>query len=238
MIVNYGLVHRQLDRITAIGVDEIQYGKGHQYLTLVYQINTDVRRLLFVRRARRAKTLLRFFRDFGRQRCAKLKFVCSDMWKPYLKVIAKKALQALNILARFHIVQKLGKALDKIRAVETLSVAFKKFSAIFSRLISDFVLSLTLPSFCFASAIQTVGKGQWLAGAPVAQRPWFDCFFGPTGPTHLRGLGNFFRKMLRGPFFCANLYADREIEVQIWTPASFENSFKNANGSSAICSEC
>lgn len=40
-IVEYGLKHRQLDGITAIGVDEIQYGKGHQYLTLVYQINKN-----------------------------------------------------------------------------------------------------------------------------------------------------------------------------------------------------
>ncbi len=116
--VEYGLKHRCLDGVTAIGADELQYGKGHQYLTLVYQIDATVRRLLFVGRDRKAKTLLRFFRDFGKERCAKLKFVCSDMWKPYIKVIAKKASNAVHILDRFHIVQHLGKAIDKIRAEE------------------------------------------------------------------------------------------------------------------------
>lgn len=122
-IVEYGLKHRQLDGITAIGVDEIQYGKGHQYLTLVYQINLGMRRLLFVGKERKAKTLLRFFRDFGKERCEKLEFVCSDMWKAYIKVIKKKAPNALNILDRFHIVQKLGKAIDKIRAAEVKRLA-------------------------------------------------------------------------------------------------------------------
>jgi transposase len=122
-IVEYGLKHRQLDGITAIGVDEIQYGKGHQYLTLVYQINVGIRRLLFVGKERKAKTLLRFFRDFGKERCEKLEFVCSDMWKAYIKVIKKKAPNALNILDRFHIVQKLGKAIDKIRAAEVKRLA-------------------------------------------------------------------------------------------------------------------
>jgi transposase len=117
-IVGYGLKHRQLDGITAIGVDEIQYGKGHRYLTLVYQINAGIRRLLFVGKERKAKTLLRFFRDFGKERCEKLEFVCSDMWKAYIKVIKKKAPDASHILDRFHIVQNLAQAIDKIRAAE------------------------------------------------------------------------------------------------------------------------
>jgi hypothetical protein len=36
--VEWGLAHRQLGALRAIGVDEIAYGKGHDYLTLVYQI--------------------------------------------------------------------------------------------------------------------------------------------------------------------------------------------------------
>jgi len=76
-----------------------------------------------VGREREAKTLLRFFRDFGKECCEKLEFVCSDMWKAYTKVIEKKALNALNILDCFHIVQKLGKAIDKIRAAEVKRLA-------------------------------------------------------------------------------------------------------------------
>lgn len=126
-VVEYGMKHRSLDGVAAIGVDEIQYGKGHAYLTLVYQIDEGMRRLLFVGRERKAKTLLRFFREFGKERCARLKFVCSDMWQAYVKVIAKKVPHALHILDRFHIVQNLGKALDKIRAAEVRDLASRGY---------------------------------------------------------------------------------------------------------------
>ena len=46
---------------------------------------------------------------------AALQFVCSDMWKPYLKVIAKKATQAIHVLDRFHIMANMNKAIDEVR---------------------------------------------------------------------------------------------------------------------------
>jgi transposase len=36
--VHWGLAHRSLDDITAIGVDEVQWHRGHQYQTVVYQL--------------------------------------------------------------------------------------------------------------------------------------------------------------------------------------------------------
>lgn len=117
-VVDYGLTHRNLDDVTEIGVDEIKVFKGHKYLTLVYQLNAGARRLLWCGPERRAKTLLRFFHQFGKERCARIRFVCSDMWGPYLKVIAKKASQALNILDRFHIMRAFNEAIDEIRRSE------------------------------------------------------------------------------------------------------------------------
>jgi transposase len=117
-VVDYGLAHRTLNGVTEIGVDEIKVFKGHKYLTLVYQLNAGARRLLWCGPERRIKTLLRFFHEFGKERSAGLKFVCSDMWAPYLKVIAKKAPQALNILDRFHIMRKFNEAIDEIRRGE------------------------------------------------------------------------------------------------------------------------
>ena len=49
-VVTFGLEHRVLGQIDAIGVDEIQYAKGHKYLTLVYQIDLGITRLLWVGR--------------------------------------------------------------------------------------------------------------------------------------------------------------------------------------------
>ncbi len=117
-VVQWGLAHRDLSAITAIGVDEIAWRKGHKYLTLVYQIDANNMRLLWIGKDRTVKTLLRFFRFLGEARSRRLQYVCSDMWKPYLKVIQKKAGQALHVLDRFHIVAKLNKAIDEVRAGE------------------------------------------------------------------------------------------------------------------------
>lgn len=37
-VVDYGLKHRDLQGVESIGVDEVAYSKGHNYMTLVYQI--------------------------------------------------------------------------------------------------------------------------------------------------------------------------------------------------------
>ena len=116
-VVEYGLKHRVLTGIKAIGVDEIQYKVGHKYLTLVYQIDAGCRRLLFVGKDRTAKTLLRFFYRF-KGYTDQIKAVCSDLWKPYLKVIKRKLKHSLHILDRFHVAQYLNDAVDNTRREE------------------------------------------------------------------------------------------------------------------------
>jgi len=116
--VIWGLVHREKPQFTAIGIDEIASRRGHRYLTLVYQIDAGMRRLLWVGENREEKTLDRFF-DLFRGSIDGLQFVCSDMWKPYLNVIAERAPKALNILDRYHVMATMNKKVDKVRAEET-----------------------------------------------------------------------------------------------------------------------
>lgn len=118
MAVEWGRAHVDLAGITAIGIDEIFWGKGYRCVTVVYQINREAVRLLWVGEHRKAKTLLRFFRWYGKKRTARLDYICSDMWKAYLKVIRKKAKHAVHILDRFHIMMHFSKAIDKVRAAE------------------------------------------------------------------------------------------------------------------------
>lgn len=116
-IVEWGLQHREIAPVFAIGVDEIQYAKGHKYLTLVYQID-DLKRLLWIGQERTVESFEKFFDMIGPEVSSGIEFVCSDMWKPYLRVIREKCGQALHILDRFHIVAKMNKALDDVRATE------------------------------------------------------------------------------------------------------------------------
>lgn len=118
-VVTFGLEHRVFGQIDAIGVDEIQYAKGHKYLTLVYQIDLGITGLLWVGRQRTIESFCGFFTVVGDEVASRIVFVCSDMWEPYLKVIREKCSDALHILDRFHIVAKMNKALDEIRAGES-----------------------------------------------------------------------------------------------------------------------
>ncbi|WP_301101785.1 transposase [Propionivibrio sp.] len=115
--VAWGLEQRTLGPIQAIGVDEVTYAKGHKYLTLVYQIDGHCTRLLWI----------------GKALSAKIEFVCSDMWKPYLRVIRERCTNALNILGRFHIVAKMNDALDEVRAAEARRLVQDGFEPVFHK---------------------------------------------------------------------------------------------------------
>jgi len=83
--VSWGLEHRDLEGIEAIGVDEVQWHKGHQYQTVVYQLDEGRKRLLWIGPDRRAKTLLRLFRFLGNERTAEVKQLKADGYEPVLK---------------------------------------------------------------------------------------------------------------------------------------------------------
>jgi transposase len=120
--VQWGLARRSLAGIEAIGIDEIHWGKGKRaanFLTVIYQIDHDCRRLLWVGRRRTQATLCRGLTALGPAVVSGLRYVCSDMWRAYLKVIATKAPQALHVLDRFHITMHLNQAVDQVRRAET-----------------------------------------------------------------------------------------------------------------------
>jgi transposase len=118
LAVLWGVANRSLEGITAVGVDEIQWRKGHKYLTLVYQIQDGCKRLLWVGAERTEKSFRGFFDLLGAARAAALRFISSDMGKPYLSVIAERARQAIHVLDRYHAMAKMNKAIDEVRAAE------------------------------------------------------------------------------------------------------------------------
>src|SRR5258708_66221 len=88
--VQWGLDHRELRGVESIGVDEIHWGRGlraDNFLTVIYQIDAKCRRLLWVGRRRSQATLRRGLYGLRPRVVKGLRFVCSDMWKPYLQGI-------------------------------------------------------------------------------------------------------------------------------------------------------
>ena len=132
-VVRYGLRHRDLSGIRAMGVDEVCVAKGKLW-TVVYQIDQGARRLLWIGKDRKAATLNVIFNRLGRVRCAGVQFICSDMWRGYLGVIARRMPQALHILDRFHIRKNLGDAIDQIRRAETHAMAQAGLSPLLKKL--------------------------------------------------------------------------------------------------------
>src|SRR5437762_10254070 len=93
--------------------------RADNFLTVIYQIDGHCRRLLWVGKRRTQVTLRRGLAALGVEVVSGLRFVCSDMWRPYLNVIRAQASQALHVLDRFHITTHLNQALDQVRRAET-----------------------------------------------------------------------------------------------------------------------
>lgn len=115
--VSWGLKHRVLSGVKALGIDEIHRGKTG-FLTLIYQIDEGMRRLLWIGPQRTEATLKAGLDELGSAVVSGVEFVCSDMWRPYLNVIRERVSQALHVLDRFHIASHLSGAVDEVRRGE------------------------------------------------------------------------------------------------------------------------
>jgi transposase len=82
---------------------------------------------------RTIETFEKFFTMIGPELSFKIEFVCSDMWKPYLRVVAKKAGHVIHVLDRFHIMVHLNKAIDQVRAQEARALKARGLAPILTR---------------------------------------------------------------------------------------------------------
>jgi transposase len=120
-VVQWGLEHRTLAGIVGIGIDELHWGKGQRnkaYVTLIYQVDKCQRRVLGIVRGHAQKDLRRGLRRLGTEALASVRYVCSDMWKAYLKVIPQWFSGAVHMIDRFHVTQLLNQAVDKVRRTD------------------------------------------------------------------------------------------------------------------------
>ena len=127
-----GLANHRLVGIESIGIHEMHWGKGQRsanFLTVIYQMDRGARRLIWVGPRRTKAALRQGLTVLGPQLVGGLRFVCSDMWKPYLTVIAKMAGHALHVVGRSHVGMNLNHAVDQVRRAESARVRGQPIAA-------------------------------------------------------------------------------------------------------------
>ncbi len=117
LAVERGLARRDNDEVTWIGMDEKSFRKGHNYISVINDL--EGRRVLDVAEGRDgdvAKDLITKSLDENQRElvCG----VCIDMSAPYIKAIRENLPEADIVHDKFHISQHLGEAVDKTRRRE------------------------------------------------------------------------------------------------------------------------
>jgi transposase len=102
--------------------------KGHQYLTIVLDYETG--RVVHVGKERKARTLIRFFKQLKTRNRKAIEAVIMDMWDPFIKAVKKKLPNAKIVFDLFHVVAAFNRVIDKIRNSEYRK-ASKKDKAVF-----------------------------------------------------------------------------------------------------------
>lgn len=99
-----------------ISVDEVAWKKNHRYLTNVVDVDEKV--ITWNDRGRKAEVLDRYYESLGQENCEKIESVALDGARTYISSSKNYAINALIVLDRFHMVQKVNRALDAVRKME------------------------------------------------------------------------------------------------------------------------
>jgi len=101
-----------------MGIDEKSIKKGHQYMTLVSDIEKGT--IDFVEQDRRKDSLNVYFKGKSKEQLSKIDAIALDMWEPYISSIEDYVPDADSkmVFDKYHIVGYLEKAVDDVRKEE------------------------------------------------------------------------------------------------------------------------
>lgn len=117
--VKRGLERRDAAFPKRIGVDETSFRKRHRYVTVVNDLDTGA--VLHVAETRSKAALDGFFQGLGDEARKGIGIVAMDMHAPYI-LSAMEHTQAQLAFDRFHVVQRLARAVDQVRRGEQRSL--------------------------------------------------------------------------------------------------------------------
>lgn len=114
--VERGLIHRQLVDVQHIGLDEKSFGRGHDYVSVMTDI--DGSRVLDVTQGRDETAADALWECLGEQQSQQVQAVAMDMWTAFETSTRQHAPQAEIVHDRFHISKHLNAAVDQVRRQE------------------------------------------------------------------------------------------------------------------------
>lgn len=119
--VERGLGRRVGGELKHIGVDEKSFLKGHQYATVLSDLENP--RVLDVSRDRKEESLGELLNKIPEPQRDHIKAVALDMWEPFINAVEQGLPQADIVHDKFHIAKYLGEAVDKVRRAENRNLA-------------------------------------------------------------------------------------------------------------------
>jgi transposase len=113
-----GQARKQDLPIAHLGVDEKAFRKGHSYMTVVCDLDRST--VEYVSEDRTTESLAGYYRSLSVERCQSIEAVAMDMWEAYVKATLEAVPLAADkiVFDRFHIMQHLNEAVDKVRRQE------------------------------------------------------------------------------------------------------------------------
>lgn len=116
--VERGRKAKQRCIIPRLGVDEKAVAKGHQYITLVCDLDRGT--VEFIADDRKKSSLDTYYASLSAEELAGIEAVAMDMWEPFLASTCAYVPQAESkvVFDRFHIMKHMNKAVDDIRKAE------------------------------------------------------------------------------------------------------------------------
>ncbi|HUP84793.1 MAG TPA: ISL3 family transposase [Acidimicrobiales bacterium] len=111
-VVAEHLVDDRLDNLYRIGVDEISYRRGHQYLTII--ADHDGGGVVWIAKGKRGKALEDFYAELGEERRQQLEAVSMDLGTIYHHATRRCVPHAVVCFDPFHVIQIANRALDAV----------------------------------------------------------------------------------------------------------------------------
>lgn len=96
-----------------ISVDEKSSRKGHNYITIICDL--DKGEAIWATEGNGKSSLDLFFQIIGPDGCAKIKTVSKDLWKPYTESCNQYVPHAIQNADKFHVIKRANDSIDAVR---------------------------------------------------------------------------------------------------------------------------